>query len=175
MQRNIRIIINLGIIILFFLYCYQILDSIKVWVIIQTYHNNWLKETLKIMIQINIVLISLYILIYNYISNKIEILYYNNYIIMYYEYIDEKDFIYNYKYLIKYYFYKITTIVTMLFIVILQIFILFNYNNLFLLLIDNIIIYFIVNYFIWRCPKCNKFFGWVTELTKCKNCSKKYM
>jgi hypothetical protein len=174
MQRYIKKIINLGIIILLFLYCYQILGSIKMWVLIQTYHSNWLKETLKIISKITMVLISLYILIYNFVSYKIETAYYNNYIIMYYEYIDKNDFIYNYIFLIKYFFYKITTFITMLLIFILSSFMLFQYYNLYLVLIDNLLIYFIGNFLIWRCPKCNKFFGWAAELTKCKNCNKEF-
>jgi hypothetical protein len=162
--------------IVFIIFFISFIDLIKEWLPLRNKYGFYVKFnelSIKLIIGNSLLIIMLYIIIYNFVFDVFQIIYYYNLKNIYYENITKDDLLIKYDFYVKYYFYNITTSLSFLLLIIS--FVLTYYWNFFFLLIVNIlIIYFIWSIIIWRCPKCKKFLGWSIGIKKCKHCKETY-
>jgi hypothetical protein len=148
--------------IIFIIYFVLFFNLIKEWIPLRNKLGFYLKIneiSIKVIGGSSLLIIMLYIIIYNFIFDIFQIVLYYNKIDIYYENISYYDLSIKYLFYTKYYFYHIIT---------------YYWNVFFILIANIIIIYFMGNIIIWRCPKCKKFFGWSMGIKKCRHCEKNY-
>ena len=177
MDYRIKAIIRyLFFMIVFIVFFAFFIDLIKEWLPLRNKYGFYLKFkelSIKLLIGNSLLIIMLYMIIYSFVFDVFQIIYYYNLKNIYYENITKDDLAIRYYFYAKYYFYIITTYLSLLLLII-SLVLTYYWNFFFLLIVNILIIYSIGSIIIWRCPKCKKFLEWSIGVKKCKHCKEDY-